>query len=250
MTNDPARPVALDAYDRLASGYDERGDTKPANAYHERPATVSLLPSVGDADAADPRFAGGRVLDAGCGSGHLTRILLDRGADVVGVDVSREMLGYARERASEASFARVDLGSPLPFGDDVFAGVVSSLAFHYVEDWGPLFRELRRVVAPGGWVVCSVQHPHADFEEYEGSEDYHAIERVSATWESFGDAVEVPAYRRPLAAMLKPALSAGFSLDDLTEAKPTDEYRVAAPERYAYESAHPTFLCLRFVAPG
>lgn len=239
MCEDPARPVALDAYERLARGYDELGDSKPANAYHERPATVSLLPS----------HDGDRILDAGCGAGHLTRLLVDGGADVVGVDASPEMLGYARGRSADADFARVDLGSVLPFAADTFDGVASSLAFHYVREWGPLFEELRRVVAPGGWVVFSVQHPHADFVEYDGSEDYHATERVSATWESFGEAVEVPAYRRPLAAMLKPALAAGFTLDDLLEARPTDEYREVAPESYAYESTNPTFLCLRFLAP-
>lgn len=237
---DDADPIALDAYERLARGYDRLGDSKPSNAHHERPATLSLLPDV----------AGDRVLDAGCGAGHLARELGSRGATVVGVDASREMLAYARERAPDAAFVRADLARDLPFADGAFEGAASSLAFHYVRDWAPLFAELRRVLVPGGWVVCSVQHPFADFAEYEGSENYHDTERVSATWEGFGDPVEVPAYRRPLAAMLKPALGAGFALDELLEARPTDEYAAVAPDAYEYESTHPTFLCLRFVAPG
>lgn len=88
MTNEPngsSRPIARDAYDRLAAGYDRQGETKPANAHLERPATLSLLPDV----------AGDRVLDAGCGAGHLAAKLADRGASVVGVDVSEAMLAYA-----------------------------------------------------------------------------------------------------------------------------------------------------------
>lgn len=240
MPDAPDRPVAREAYDRLAAGYDRDGDTKPANAYLERPATLSLLPDT----------EGTRILDAGCGAGHLAEELGDRGAAVVGLDASREMLAYARERAPDADFVRADLGSGLPFADGAFDGVASSLAFHYVEDWGPLFRELRRVLASGGWVVFSVQHPHADFEEYDDARNYHERERVSATWDSFGAEVEVPAYRRPLAAMLDPALDVGFRLDRLLEPTPTEEYREADPERYEYEATRPNFLCLRFVAPA
>lgn len=238
MPDAPDRPVAREAYDRLAAGYDREGDTKPANAYLERPATLSLLPGI----------EGTRILDAGCGAGHLAEELAGRGATVVGLDASREMLAYARKRAPDADFVRADLGSDLPFSDGAFDGVASSLAFHYVRDWETLFRELRRVLNPGGWVVFSVQHPHADFEEYDDARNYHERERVSATWDSFGAEVEVPAYRRPLAAMLSPALDAGFRLDRLLEPTPTEEYREADPERYEYEATRPNFLCLRFVA--
>jgi SAM-dependent methyltransferase len=62
MPDGPDHPIARDAYERLASGYDREGETKPSNAYLERPATLSLLPDVDDE----------RVLDAGCGAGHLT----------------------------------------------------------------------------------------------------------------------------------------------------------------------------------
>lgn len=240
MDSGDSDPVARDAFDRLASGYDEQGESKPANAHHERPATLSLLPDV----------SGATVLDAGCGAGHLAAELAERGASVVGVDVSGEMLSAASERVPEGEFVRADLGSGLPFRTDSVDGVASSLAFHYVRDWGPLFDELRRVVAPGGWVVCSVQHPHADFVEYDDTGSYHDTERVSATWEGFGEPVEVPAYRRPLAAMVNPPLEAGFALTELVEAEPRPRYRELAPERYEYESTNPTFLCLRFDAPA
>jgi SAM-dependent methyltransferase len=208
MPDPPDPPIARDAYEQLAAGYDREGQTKPSNAYLERPATLSLFPDVDET----------RVLDAGCGAGHLSRELTDRGANVVGLDLSNEMLTYARQRVPAAEFGQADLGKGLPFSDARF----------------------------DGWLVVSVQHPHADFEEYEHSENYHEIERVSATWESFGEEVDVPAFRRPLAAMLDPALAAGFRLDRLVEPTPTDEFRDARPERYEYESTHPNFLCLRF----
>ncbi|MFC4437714.1 MULTISPECIES: class I SAM-dependent methyltransferase [Natrialbaceae] len=241
MTDEPdesAEPIAREAYDRLAAGYDREGETKPANAYLERPATLSLVPDV----------AGDRILDAGCGAGHLTAELADRGASVVGVDVSEAMLAYARDRQPSASFVRADLGTGLPFADREFDGIASSLAFHYLREWEPLFRKLRRILRPRGWLVFSVQHPHADFVEYDDARNYHERERVSATWESFGTTVDVPAYRRPLSAMVDPALDAGFRLDRLVEPTPTDAYKRVDSERYEYESTNPNFLCFRFVA--
>jgi SAM-dependent methyltransferase len=239
VSDDPDRPTVRDAFEKLAVGYDEEGDTKPSNALLERPATRSLLPE-------EPT---GRVLDAGCGAGHLAADLEARGATVVGLDASREMLGYAVDRGC-VDVLRADLGAPLPFADETFDGVASSLAFHYVRDWDVLFRELRRVLVPGGWLVCSVQHPFADFAEYEDAEDYHEIERVEATWVSFGEPVTVPAYRRPLEATVEPALEAGFALERLLEPTPLPAYEEADPERYAYEVTHPNFLCLRFDAPS
>jgi len=46
-------------------------------------------------------LTGWRVLDAGCGSGVATFELARRGADVVGVDLSEQMIGFARERLAE-----------------------------------------------------------------------------------------------------------------------------------------------------
>ena len=66
-------PIALEAYEILAEAYASVIDTKPHNAYYERPATLSLLPEVG----------GMRVLDAACGPGVYAEWLVSRGAEVV-----------------------------------------------------------------------------------------------------------------------------------------------------------------------
>ena len=82
------KPIALDAYDLLAESYAALVDTKPHNAYYERPATLSLLPDVRNK----------KVLDAGCGPGVYSEWLADRGAEVVAFDVNEKMVQLARER--------------------------------------------------------------------------------------------------------------------------------------------------------
>jgi SAM-dependent methyltransferase len=71
----------------------------------------------------------GRVLDIGCGTGYLTRLL--RGS-VVAVDQSEEMLGLARRRVPNAEFFCVDV-PPLPFADRSFDRALSSAVYSHLE---------------------------------------------------------------------------------------------------------------------
>lgn len=97
------------------------------------------------------------VLDAGCGTGRLTADLLEalpRGR-VVGVDLSQNMLGQAREHLSGQSRDRVTLVAcdflHLPFVG-AFDVIVSTAAFHWVLDHDWLFANLYRALRPGGWL--------------------------------------------------------------------------------------------------
>lgn len=96
------------------------------------------------------------VLDAGCGTGRLTADLLEalpRGR-VVGVDLSQNMLRQAREHLQQfgtrVSFTACDL-LHLPFAQ-VFDGIVSTAAFHWVRDHDRLFANLYQTLLPGGWL--------------------------------------------------------------------------------------------------
>jgi len=148
------RFVAYEAYEKLADEYAKRVDTKPHNAYLEMPATLSLMPDVD----------GKRVLDAGCGTGRYTRWLLDHGAEVVGFDGSPRMLEHAKRKAGEADLRLHDLRDPLDFLEDASMDlVVAALVMGYVEDWGPVLGEFRRVLKGDGALVMSTEHPSIDF---------------------------------------------------------------------------------------
>lgn len=75
----------------------------------------------------------------------------------------------------------------------------------------------------GGLVVFSAGHSIADYHHFD-PDDYFETEEVSAKWVRFGDSVEVPTYRRPLGATLNPILDAGFRLEQIAEAEPTDRF--------------------------
>lgn len=95
-------------------------------------------------------MAGRRVLDAGCGSGPVFAALRDRGARVVGLDASTGMLEVARGRLGESADLRVaTLGGPLPYPDEAFDDVVTSLVLHHPEDWDRHWPSCDGSCAPG-----------------------------------------------------------------------------------------------------
>ena len=230
-------PVALDAYESLAEAYAAAIDTKPHNAYYERPTTLSLLPKV----------KGKRVLDAGCGPGVYSEWLVEHGAEVVGVDASPKMVELAKQRLGTASDVRqADLSKPLTFlGSSSFDMVLSPLVLEYVEDWGSTFAEFYRVLRPDGHLVFSVTHPFFDYIYFK-SNNYFETELVGSEWSGFKPIqVYVPSFRRSLGATLNPLIEAGFCLERILEPKPTEKFKEADPKHYEELSQQPCFLCIR-----
>jgi SAM-dependent methyltransferase len=234
---DAGTPIALEAYEQLAEAYAAHIDTKPHNAYCERPATLSLLPDV----------RGLRVLDAGCGSGIYAEWLLDRQAEVVALDASPKMVAFATERTGgRATIHVADLSARLDFlGDASFDVVVSPLVMEYVRDWRATFAEFHRVLRPGGVLVVSVTHPFSDFTYY-NTKRYFEVEPVQATWGGFTPVrVRMPSYRRSLEETLNPFADTGFRIERLLEPRPTAEFKAADPKHYAELMRLPCFLCIR-----
>ncbi len=108
-----------------------------------------------------PEVDGRRVLDLGCGAGQLAHYLATTGAaEVVGVDVSERMLALARaEWAHPRVTYRREAVEKVAFPPSRFDVVVSSLVFHYVDDYRALVLRIAGWLAPGGILVYSTEHP-------------------------------------------------------------------------------------------
>jgi trans-aconitate 2-methyltransferase len=100
-----------------------------------------------------------RILDAGCGSGRVTQMLLERfpAAVVLAVDSSETMLEQAAARlrpfAERTTIVRADLTRPLPVDDPVDV-VFSNAVFHWIRDHDALFRTLAAVLRTGAQLVA------------------------------------------------------------------------------------------------
>ena len=107
-------------------------------------------------DAFAERCAGGRIVDLGCGPGHVARYLADRGATVEGLDLSPEMIAEARACHPGLAFRVGDMFA-LPYDAAALAGVVAFYAIVHLQPdelLAPL-RECHRVLAPGGLVALA-----------------------------------------------------------------------------------------------
>jgi demethylmenaquinone methyltransferase/2-methoxy-6-polyprenyl-1,4-benzoquinol methylase len=98
-----------------------------------------------------------RVLDVACGTGLVSRALVERwGCEVVGLDQSEPMLARGREKLAAkprlAPRVRFVAGEAeaLPFADDEFDHLTFTYLMRYVDDPAATLRELARVVKPGG----------------------------------------------------------------------------------------------------
>lgn len=141
------------------------GDTPDAAYYHERRRLV--LSFLGDR-------TGGRLLDAGCGPGVMTDVLLARGFEYDGIDLSEAMVAAARDRFRDDARARFQVADvcDLPFEDDSFEVVLSLGVLEYVSDLDRALDEIARVVRPDGVYVLSMLNRRSP---------YRTVERIFCT---------------------------------------------------------------------
>jgi len=103
--------------------------------------------------------SGARWLDVGCGTGALTRAILEAPdpSSVIGVDSSEAFVAVARERTPDPR-ARFEVGDArqLPLPDASCGAVVSGLAINFVPDAARGVAEMARVACPGGTVALYV----------------------------------------------------------------------------------------------
>lgn len=96
---------------------------------------------------------GARVLDVACGPGALVAAAASRDADPVGVDISPDMVAFARSRHPNLRFEVAD-AEALPFADGSFDVAVAAFLLHHVPDAQRVVGELARVgrrVAVAQW---------------------------------------------------------------------------------------------------
>ncbi len=139
--------------------------------------------------------SGARLLDIGCGLGREAFPLSDAGFDVVGIDLSQEVIAQVRQCSAEKGYDIPFLlydGRKLPFPDDSFDVVLiwaQTFGLLYGEEYKQDYlAECRRVLKPGGlfsfsahdYAYLKAQYPHClngrRFYPYAGAEIY---------WETF-----------------------------------------------------------------
>ena len=226
-----------------------REDRAGLNEELEQPALARLLPS---------HLVGLEVLDLGCGDGTLARRLIGSGASrVLGVDPSARMLALAaREPLPGIRYLR-ESAETLTLPSDSVDLVVSSLALHYVADYGSLVGRVARWLRPGGHLVFSVEHPvctardpmtgwvAADGGTVWPVDDYTSEGARTQRWLG----ADVTKHHRRLSTLVGGVLAAGLTLTGIDEPCP-DAGTVARRPDLADHRRRPPLLVLSARRPS
>ncbi len=128
------------------------------------------------------------ALDAGCGRGLYTRILLERAQKVTALDYSATSIEALRRRLGHLPQLSLHVGSAdnLPFADAQFDLVTHCEVLEHIEDDRKVLSELFRVLQPGGRLVISVPVPPAPIDDKEHVRDGYTLEQISQLLQQAG----------------------------------------------------------------
>jgi SAM-dependent methyltransferase len=198
-----------------------------------------------------PDMKGRRIVDLGCGFGWFARWARTQGAaHVLGVDLSENMLSRARAETADPAVRYIKANlEGLELSEGAFDLAYSSLAFHYVEDFGGLIRSVFRALVPGAHLVFTIEHPIYMAPTNPGwlvredgrktwPVDHYAVEGARVTdWLARG----VVKQHRTLGTTLNTLIGTGFTIRHVQEWYPAPE-RVAAQPALAEELERPMML--------
>jgi SAM-dependent methyltransferase len=201
-----------------------------------------------------------RVLDLGCGEGHLARRLAlgtrEHGI-VVGLEPSAAQLASAIDQAGGPRYVR-GVGERLPFRDGSFDGVVCCLVIEHSSDPDALLAEAVRVLAVGGRFVLLVNHPMFQgtgsglVDDQIMGERYWRVGpylREDVVFEEVDPGVRLRFAHRPLSRYVNPVTGLGCVLTRLEEPEPPLAFLEGSID-LELESAIPRLLLLRFERVG
>jgi len=141
-----AEPQVRAMFDRIAGVYDRMNSVMTVGLDARWRARAVDLAGI------DPARPGDRVLDVACGTGDLALEAHRRGAEVVGLDFSAEMLARAREKEPGMEWVQGN-ALALPFEDASFTAATVGFGARNFSDLAAGVGEMARVVRPGGRVV-------------------------------------------------------------------------------------------------
>jgi len=101
----------------------------------------------------------GLICDAGCGpAGHIGKYLLDKGHEIIGIDISPQCIEIARKHIPEIEFKEMNMMST-EFGNDSFEGITSfySILFTPKKEVDNIIREFNRILKTGGKLLIAVK---------------------------------------------------------------------------------------------
>lgn len=200
---------------------------------------------------------GQEVLDAGCGTGYLTKKLYDCGGNATGIDFSKRMIELARQQFPMINFQIDSCMELTTISDSQFDVVVSNYVIMDVPDLESTINAFYRILKNGGRAVLVFSHPcfpqgfaesakELGYGTYRWPFSYFEPQKcVEPPWGHF--TADFIWFHRPLSDYWKAFKAAGFRVDDFEEPRVTpDRYHLApSGETLQKFQTHPCSVAFR-----
>ena len=210
-----------------------------------------------------PDVTGLRCLDVGCGEGHDTRLIVERGADMTALDISDTFIRAARDADPAGRYVQGD-ATLLPFGDATFDAATAFMSVMDVANPAVAIGEIVRVLRPGGWLQFSITHPVNTTPIRSWVDDDHGVRTSLAIADYFAegpittswtfkvagelrerhDPFTITAARRTVSSWINLVIDAGLTIERVIEPVASEQTASLHPE-VADTRIVPFFLIVR-----
>jgi len=231
---------------------------------YNTPAFMRMLPDV----------SGQNGLDVGCGEGHNTRLVARRGACMTAIDLAENFIRAAKEHENREPLGiRYQQSSArrLPFADQSFDFVMSTMCFMDFPNQEDATTEVVRVLKPGGFFQFSITHPVTNtpirywirddrgrktalatagyFQPPNGDVEEWIFGKAPAELKRKFDRFRIPRFQRTLSSWINLVANAGLRIEQMEEPHPDAETLDRLPSEYDAVLV-PYFLIMRSRKPA
>lgn len=227
-----------------------RAEKVNANNLIEVPIIKSMLPQLQDKT----------ILDLGCGAGDMDKYFVNQGAKfIVATDISENMIATAKATNADSKIEyKVLKMEDISSLSQKFDIVYSSLAFHYIENFDKLLKDINNLLNPNGMLIFSQESPIniATSKESETEKNkieidgikYHLLKGYCKEGERkvwWNDCL-VTKYHRTYATLVNALIKNNFEIIEIKDSYASEEAIKLCP-KYAYQIDKPYFTFVKAV---
>ena len=217
-----------------------------ANNLFEIPALFSMMPDLKDKT----------ILDLGCGFGEHCKRFVESGAKkVVGIDISEKMLEIAKQENADSKITYINMPMEnISQLKEKFDVVISSLAFHYVEDFAGVVKNIFDLLNENGIFLFSQENPLCTCfsggnrwtKDENGNKLYINLSNygIEGERESSWFVDNVKKYHRTFSSIINTLIETGFTIEKMIEPLPTEDLLKKYPD-YKDLFHKPDFLLVK-----
>ena len=186
------------------------------------------------------------ILEMGCGNGYFSRLLAKKGAKVIGIDLSKELIGFAIEKEKlnplGIKYLVRDAANLHDLRSRSFDIVVANMCLMDIADAKGALKEASRVLKKNGRIIFSITHPVFDDyaqqwtiikekgKKYFARAIYKYLSLVAWKFGLWASGVKTTQYHRPLETYFIYLRNAGFLVDEFREIATKKKIKKATKE--------------------